>query len=53
MNKKSTKKNKKVVVKGTTPDEIAETYRAIYDALLKKGFTTDQSIQLMLSMARS
>jgi uncharacterized protein YutE (UPF0331/DUF86 family) len=49
--KTKTKQIKKV--KGNTPDEIAETYKAIFDALLRKGFTTDQSMQLILSMCKS
>ena len=50
--KKKNKINKRQVG-GTTPDEIAETYRTIFVALLNKGFTQDQAIQLMLSMAKS
>lgn len=48
---KKTKQIKKV--KGNTPDEIAATYKAIFDALLRQGFTTDQSMQLILSMCKS
>lgn len=48
-----TKTQKTKTVKGTSPDEIAETYKAIFDALLRKGFTTDQAMQLILSMCKS
>ena len=48
---KKTKQIKKV--KGNTPDEIAETYKTIFDALLRKGFTTEQSMQLILSMCKN
>ena len=48
---KKTKQVKKV--KGNTPDEIAKTYKDIFDALIRKGFTTDQSMQLILSMCKS
>ena len=33
-----------------TPDKLAETYKALFDAFLKNGFTTDQSFQLVLVM---
>ncbi len=29
-------------------DDLAAEYKALYDAFLKKGFTTEQSFQLLL-----
>jgi cytosine/adenosine deaminase-related metal-dependent hydrolase len=49
--KKTTKKTKQTLV---TPDQLAETYKSLFDAFLKKGFTTEQSFQLVLKvMSRS
>ena len=31
-------------------DNVAENYRKIYEAFLKKGFTTEQSFQLLLAV---
>lgn len=53
MKKIKTKTKIKKQTPKVSPDEIAETYKTIYEALIRKGFTSDQAIQLMLSMARS
>ena len=47
MKTKTTKTTKKSLV---TPNQLAETYKALFDAFLKNGFTTDQSFQLVLVM---
>lgn len=31
-------------------DNVAENYRKIYEAFLKKGFTSEQSFQLLLAV---
>jgi len=47
MKTKTTKTTKKSLV---TPDQLAETYKSLFDAFMKRGFSTDQSFQLVMVM---
>ena len=46
------KRIRKEKVVGTTAATFAAQYRLIYDAFLSKGFTTDQSFQLLLAVIK-
>jgi hypothetical protein len=49
MKKKTTKPDLNQII-SEQADDVAENYRKIYEAFLKKGFTTEQSFQLLLAV---